>query len=59
MRETCDRCGLCYGAFRTGLTFKDVYHMIWNRPHKRRHGVLGAWRELKRSMWREHLDRCQ
>lgn len=29
--------------------------MIWNRKWKRRHGVLGKWRELKLAMYYEYL----
>lgn len=44
-----------YERFRTGYTFCDVYYMIYNRPHKRRNGVLGYWRELKLKMYAEYL----
>lgn len=51
---------MTYGDFRTGFTFHDVYHMIFDRPHKRRNGVLGAWHELKRQLWDRHIDyECQ
>lgn len=54
--RACPHCGLTYGAFRTGFTFRDVYHMIFDRPHKRRNGVLGAWCELKRQLWDRHVE---
>lgn len=44
-----------YTEFRTGLTYGDVYHLIYNRPYKRRNGVLGYWRELKQKMYAEYL----
>lgn len=44
-----------YRDFRTGLTFADVYRIIYSRRWKRRHGVLGAWREIKLAMYREYL----
>lgn len=44
-----------YEAFRTGLTFNDVYHMIYSRRWKRRRGVLGKWREIKQKMYAEYL----
>lgn len=47
---------MTYGSFQTGFTFRDVYHMIFDRPHKRRNGVLGAWHELKRQLWDRHID---
>lgn len=45
-----------YEQFRTGLTYREVYHFIFNRRWKRRHGVLGYWRELKQAMYREYLN---
>lgn len=30
-----------YSEFRTGLDYRQVYHMIYGRKWKRRHGVLG------------------
>jgi len=45
-----------YSEFRTGLTFREVYHMIWGRRWKRRNGVLGKWREIKLAMYREYLN---
>jgi hypothetical protein len=47
---------LPYAEFRTGLTFREVYHMIWNRPWKRRHGVLGKWREIKQAMYQQYVE---
>jgi hypothetical protein len=44
-----------YEKFRTGYTYLDVYHMIYNRKWKRRNGVLGFWRQLKRQMYDEYL----
>ena len=44
-----------YAEFRTGLTFREVYHMIYGRRWKRRHGVLGKWRELKQAMYAQYL----
>lgn len=46
-----------YAEFRTGLTFRDVYHMIWQRQWKRRNGVLGYWRQLKLELYNEYLRR--
>ena len=47
---------LSYSQFRTGLTYRDVYHMIFHRKWKRRAGVLGKWRELKQAMYAEYLN---
>jgi hypothetical protein len=47
---------LSYEEFRTGLTYRDVYYLVWSRPFKRRHGVLGKWRELKRAMYAQYLE---
>jgi hypothetical protein len=48
-----------YHKFRTGYTFADVYHMIYNRKHKRRRGVLGYWRELKLAMYDEYVEKLK
>ena len=45
-----------YKDFRTGLTYREVYHLIFGRKWKRRAGVLGKWRELKLAMYREYLN---
>jgi len=44
-----------YTDFRTGLTYSEVYHMIFCRPWKLRHGVLGKWREIKLAMYDQYL----
>lgn len=54
----CEYCGLDYDAFRTGLTYAEVYMLIYTRAHKRRHGVLGYWHELKGKMFAEHVAEC-
>jgi hypothetical protein len=46
---------LSYADFRTGLTYREVYYMIWGRQYKRRHGVLGKWREIKLAMYHAYL----
>ena len=63
--QECEHCGLTYEKFRTGLTFKEVRNLYWvNNPdsdtwkYKRRHTVLGKWREIKQKMWIEHLYFC-
>jgi hypothetical protein len=47
---------LSYEHFRTGLTYGEVYHMIWGRKWKRRNGVLGKWREIKLAMYVQYLE---
>jgi hypothetical protein len=61
----CEHCGLKYADLRTGLTYNDVYQMLWSGSdnpktwrYKGRSGVLGLWAEIKRGMWKEHLRRC-
>lgn len=56
--RTCPHCGVKYGDFRTGFSFRDVYHMVFDRKYKRRRGVLGAWHQLKRELWNDHVDRA-
>jgi hypothetical protein len=50
---------LSYKEFKTGYTYLDIYHMIYNRKYKRRHGVLGFWHELKQKMYKEYLYQIQ
>jgi hypothetical protein len=60
-------CGAEYGCFRTGQTFATVRKMMYNDPHpehggwrqKRRHGVLGYWREEKLRMWDSVHGYCE
>lgn len=44
-----------YKQFRTGLTYQEVYHLIWGRKWERRHGVLGKWREIKLAMYDRYV----
>lgn len=47
-----------YRDFRTGYTYKEVSDMIWYSDEwhpahhtRRRHSVLGKWRQIKREMF--------
>ncbi len=47
-----------YKAFRTGYTYHEVSDMLWHREEwhpahhtRRRHSVLGLWKQIKREMW--------
>ena len=55
----CPSCGISYRKFRTGLKYRDVYHFIWCREYKRRHGVLGYWHQVKLEMWEYHVLECK
>lgn len=53
-----------YSEFRTGLTYADVYMMLWSGSddaatwrYERRGTVLGKWRQIKQEMWAEYLRR--
>ena len=53
-----------YDEFRTGLTFAEVRQMLWvasDNPedwrYKRRHTVLGYWRQLKQKMYDDYCER--
>lgn len=55
---------MTYEQFRTGLTYRDVYRMLWSSSddpktwrYKRRRTVLGMWRQIKQEMWREYQRR--
>lgn len=54
---------MTYAEFRTGLCYRDVYQMLWSGSddprdwrYKRRHTVLGFWRQLKLQLWQQYLD---
>ena len=66
MVEQCPYCELEYGDFRTGLTYRDVYEMLWSGSedpedwtYKRRHTILGKWHQLKQELWELHLEMCR
>ena len=48
---------ISYDQFRTGLSYAVVYEMLWDRKYKRRSGVLGYWRQLKKEAYEEYLRR--
>ena len=57
-----------YKKFRTGYTYHEVSDMLWysdpwHCAHhtRRRHSVLGKWREIKREMWDhyQHMQRTE
>ena len=63
--DECPGCGLLYEEFRTGLTYQDVFIMLWTGSddpndwrYKRRHTVLGYWHMIKLEMWRMHIHEC-
>jgi len=55
-----------YDRFRIGLTYKDAVEMLrvsdkykdrHDRPHRRRHTVLGFLHELKMQLYEQAVDR--
>lgn len=63
--DACTHCDLTYGDMRTGLSYSDIYMMLWSFrsdsstwKYKRRHTVLGLWRSIKIDMWKHHLKSC-
>ncbi len=53
-----------YEDFRTGLTYRDVFWMLWSGSddprdwrYKRRHAVLGMWHQLKQQLYAEYEER--
>lgn len=53
---------LDYASFRTGLSYRDVYQMLWvhsddsrDWKYKRRGTVLGLWRSIKLGLWDRYL----
>lgn len=62
---TCPVCGIDYRDFTTGMTFADVRQLLWtgdDRPenwrYKRRHTVLGKWKQIKEEFWDQHQKTC-
>lgn len=54
-----------YDAFRTGLTYGDVFGLLWSHSsdskqwkYKRRGTVLGLWHQLKQDAWKQHVAEC-
>lgn len=57
---------LSYYEFRTGIRYQEVSDMVWSYQDdpatwplahhtKRRHTVLGKWRQIKQEMYAEYL----
>lgn len=64
--KQCPWCEVEYKRFRTGFTFTEVRRQFWkNTPNREdwkrisRHTVLGRWREIKRTMWTDHIEQCK
>ena len=64
--DVCPYCGLPYDDFRTGMTFKEVRSLFWVEDedpaawkYKRRHTVLGKWRQIKLELFSEHINYCE
>jgi len=60
--DKCRGCGITYGQSRTGLTYRDVWLMLWHKTdfkYKRRGTVLGLWHQIKKSQWENHVDHCK
>ena len=61
----CPECGARYRDQRTGLSFRDVFALLWSHDddpatwrQKSRGVVLGKWHQIKRELWDEHLRSC-
>lgn len=61
--ERCPHCGIAYGRFRTGLTYREVFELLkdysddprdWS--DKSRGVVLGKWYQLKQELWEHHTQ---
>jgi hypothetical protein len=51
-----------FSEFRTGLTYRDVYQMLWSPSddrrawrYRRRGTVLGLWHQLKQEMYARYI----
>lgn len=61
--ERCPTCGIKYGDFRTGFSYRDVYLMFWDTSpdatewkYKRPGTILGKWHQIKKEMFARHID---
>lgn len=64
-QKLCPGCGISYGKFRTGLTYRDVFIWLWvnsddpkDWKYKRRRTVLGKWHAHKRELFEAHVNQC-
>lgn len=55
-----------YNRFRCTHSFKGIKDMLWSCSedsrkwrNRRRHGVLGYWRQLKTFEWHWHIGACE
>ena len=48
-----------YDKFRTGLTYRAVYRMLFGRKYRRRRTVLGYWHQLKKEMYARYQEEFQ
>ena len=60
----CASCGLTYDAFRSGLTYDEVWTWGYNadiaQAEQKSSGVvLRRMARLKRQMWTEHTKSCR
>jgi len=56
---------MAYDAFRTGMTYREVFAEFWRAEddrtrwrNKRRGTVLGRWHEHKADLWAQHQAWC-
>jgi hypothetical protein len=63
--EQCFGCGISYGDFRTGLTYREVWLMLADNStdpsdwkYKRRGTILGNWHAIKQQLWERHKEEC-
>lgn len=61
--DRCPGCGMTYRRFRTGMTYYEIYLMLWSHDsdsstwkHKGRSSVLGLWHSIKKSLWARHTE---
>lgn len=59
----CPHCGITYGEFRTGITFREARANLWSPDedpshwrYRRRRTVLGYMFALKQMWWKMHVE---
>jgi len=65
-QDECPYCQMRYDHLNTGLSFQEIYGMMWvdsddtsKWVYKTRRCVLRYWRKLKQEFWEEHMDHCE
>ncbi len=61
--DECPTCGITYKRLQTGMTYRVVFELLIDNHsdsslwrYKRRSTVLGMWHQIKRELWKYHIE---